>query len=216
MTNRFAAAFRPQTLIAAAAFALAAAAPLAAQAQATMYDGMLNRALADSARLSQQMQQTQNSMVQQAMQNPQIQAGYQQYLQQMQQRGGQPMDFATYAYYYMYTNGYSSQGIDHMNRVESGNRAAEGQRLQELRQAEAMRGQAQQQQRDNYFRNSGEAGRGLMGQSTYYGQGGYQNQLPHTWQNNTFQIYQGNRYYVDQSGQYFRVDANGWMYPISR
>ena len=200
----------------AAAVALVAAFPFAAQAQATSYDAMMQRALADSARLSQTMQETQNNMVQQAMQNPQIRAGYEQYLAQMQQRGGQAMDFATYAYYYMYTKGFSRDGIDHMNRVERGNQAAEMSSLQGLRQAEQMRGDAQQQQRDSYFRNQQEAGRGLMGQSTYYGQNGYQSQLPHTWQPNTYQTYQGNRYYVDQSGQYYRIDANGWAYPITR
>ena len=203
-----------RSLIAAAALAMTAALPMSANAQD--YGAMLQRELAKSAQLSQTMQQTQNNMIQQAMQNPQIQAGYQQYLAQMQQRGGQPMDFPTYAYYYMYTNGFSSGGIAHMNNVENGNRAAEMNAWRGVQQAEANRGQAMQQQRDSYFRNQAEAGRGLMGQSTYYGQGGYQNQLPHTWQNNTYQTYQGNRYYVDQSGQYYRVDANGWMYPISR
>jgi len=126
------------------------------------------------------------------------------------------MDFATYAYYYMYTNGFSQAGIAHMNRVEGSNQSAEMQRLQGLRQAEQQRGQAQVQQNESYYRNQAEAGRGLMGQSTYYGPNGYQSQLPHTWQNNTFQTYQGQRYWVDQSGQYYRIDANGWAYPINR
>ncbi|MBK7473688.1 MAG: hypothetical protein IPI73_26690 [Betaproteobacteria bacterium] len=39
--------------------------------------------------------------------------------------------------------------------------------VQRLRQAEAQRGAAQQQQRDGYFANQQEAGRGLMGQSTF-------------------------------------------------
>ena len=204
---------RPLTLIAAAALAVAAALPLDARAQD--YGAMLQRELAKSAQLSQTMQQTQNSMIQQAMQNPQIRAGYEQYLAQMQQRGGQPMDFPTYAYYYIYTNGFSSGGIAHMNNVENGNRAGEMNAWRGVQQAEQNRGQAMQAQRDGYFANQQEAGRGLMGQSTYHGQG-YQYQLPHTWQNNTYQSYQGNRYYVDQSGQYYRLDANGYAYPISR
>ena len=203
-----------RSLIAAAALAMTAALPMSANAQD--YGAMLQRELAKSAQLSQTMQQTQNNMVQQAMQNPQIQAGYQQYLAQMQQRGGQPMDFPTYAYYYMYTNGFSNGGIAHMNNVENGNRAAEMNAWRGVQQAEANRGQAMQQQRDSYFRNQAEAGRGLMGQSTYYGQGGYQNQLPHTWQNNTYNQYQGNWYFVDQSGQYYRIDQNGYYYPLNR
>ncbi|MEP6873287.1 MAG: hypothetical protein ABI887_02900 [Burkholderiales bacterium] len=205
---------RSLTLIAAAALAVAAALPRAAHAQD--YGAMLQRELAKSAQLSQTMQQTQNSMVQQAMQNPQIQAGYQQYLAQTQQRGGQPMDFPTYAYYYMYTNGFSSAGIAHMNNVENGNRAGEMNAWRGVQQAEQNRGQAMQAQRNGYFANQQEAGRALMGQSTYYGQNGFQSQLPHTWQNNTYQTYQGNNYYVDQSGRYYRIDANGYAYPIGR
>lgn len=201
-------------LVLAAAAVVVSALPHAAQAQD--YGAMLQRELAKSQQLTQTMQQGLNGMLQQAMQNPQIQAGYQQYLAQMQQRGGQPMDFQTYAYYYMYTNGFSNSGIAHMNNVENGNRQAEMNAWRGVQQAEANRGQAMQQQRDSYFRNQQEAGRGLMGQSAYYGQGGYQNQLPHTWQNNTYQTYQGTRYYVDQSGQYYRIDANGYAYPISR
>ena len=208
--------FKTLSLSALTALTIAAALPINARAQSTSYDAMLQRSLADSARLTQNIQQSQNNLIQQGMQNPQIQAGYQQYLAQMQQRGAQPLDFATYAYYYMYTNGFSNAGIAQMNRVESGNRSAETARLQGVRQAEQQRGQAQVQQNDSFYRNQAEAGRGLMGQSTYYGQNGSPSQLPHTWQNNTVQDYQGQRYYVDQSGQYFRVDANGWMYPINR
>ena len=124
------------------------------------------------------------------------------------------MDFPTYAYYYMYTNGYSAQGIAHMNRVESGNQAAESQKLQELRQAEAMRGQAQQQQRDRYFYNSGEAGRGLMGQSTYLAPNGAALALPHTWQPNSMHSHQGQTYRVDASGTYHVLGTDGWWYPL--
>lgn len=80
-----------------------------------------------------------------------------------------------------------------------------------------MRGQAQHQQRDSYFRNQQEAGRGLMGQSTYYtAPNGAQYQLPHTWQRNTTHVYQNNTYHVDQTGQYYIRGQDGWWYPLQR
>lgn len=64
---------------------------------------------------------------------------------------------------------------------------------------------------DGFSENMQEAGRGLMGQSTYYGYGNGQ-QLPHTWQPETYQYYQGNEYFVDQSGTYWMADPNGSGY----
>jgi hypothetical protein len=207
-------AHSPLTLIAAASLAVAAALPSDARAQD--YGAMLQYMQAQSAQLTQTMDQTQNNLIQQAAQNPQIRAGYEQYLAQMRQSGRQPMDFAQYAYYHMYTMGFSSGGIAHMNRVEGGNQAAEMERLRGVRGAEQNRADVMRQGQEHFSSNMQEAGRGLMGQSTYYGQNGYSYQLPHTWQNNSYQNYQGNGYYVDHSGQYFRYGADGWLYPINR
>jgi hypothetical protein len=93
---------------------------------------------------------------------------------------------------------------------------AEMGKVAELRQAEAARGQSQQAMRDGYSRNQAEAGRALMGQSTYQAASGQQLQLPHTWQPNTTRVYQGNTYHVDASGQYYVRGADGWWYPVNR
>lgn len=199
----------------AAATALAACATAPA-ALAQDYGAMIQQSMNRMNQIINQGNQAVNNIVQQRMQDPAVRQSCQQYLQQMQSAGRQPMDFATYTYYYVYTNGYSRGGIAHMNRVENGNRAAEMNAWQGVRQAEQNRAGAMQGQRDSYFRNQQEAGRGLMGQSTYYGPSGYQAQLPHTWQNNTYQQHQGQRYYVDQSGQYYVLGNNGWWYPINR
>ena len=61
-----------KTLNALALLTCIAALPLGAQAQATSYDAMMQRALADNARLTQNINQSQNNLVQQAMQNPHI------------------------------------------------------------------------------------------------------------------------------------------------
>jgi hypothetical protein len=126
------------------------------------------------------------------------------------------MDFATYTYQYIYTNGFSAAGIAHARANEAGIAQREAAAVQGLRQAEQNRAQAMQAQRDGYFRNQQEAGRGLMGQSTYVAPNGATLALPHTWQPNTTQVYQGNTYHVDASGQYHVLGSDGWWYPVQR
>jgi hypothetical protein len=75
-------------------------------------------------------------------------------------------------------------------------------------------GAAQQAQRDAYFANQQEAGRQLMGQSSYWAPNGQRLQLPHTWQPNTTNQYQGQTYHVDASGRYHVQGADGWWYPL--
>jgi hypothetical protein len=160
-------------------------------------------------------QQQVDQMVQQRMQDPQVRASYQQYVQQMRQRGQPAMDYPTYTYNYIYTRGFSRDGIAHARANEAGMQANERAAVQRLRQAEQNRGQAQQQNRDSYFRNQQEAGRGLTGQSTYSGQN-FSGALPHTWQPNTTHTYQGNTFRVNESGQYYVRGTDGWWYPINR
>ncbi len=204
------------TLVAASAGACAQDLNTILQQQMNHTNRMMQEAQRQSQQLNQTMAQRQNQMVQQRMQDPQVQSAYRAYLQQMQSAGRQAMDFATFTGEYIYTNGFSREGLAHRNRIESGNRAAEMQALQGVRRAEQNRADSMQQQRDGYFRNQQEAGRGLMGQSTYHGQGGSQTALPHTWQPNTRHTYQGNTYHVNESGQYFVLGNNGWWTPVNR
>ena len=202
------------------AMAMAAAALSASPARAQDYGAMVQQSMARMNNIVAQAQQASNNMVRQRMQDPQVQAGYQQYLARMQASGQRAMDFPTYTYNWIYTRGYSADGIRHARANEAGMQAREHAAWQGLQQAQAQRGQAQQAQRDSYFANQQEAGRGLMGQSTYTaqvgGQSGAQMQLPHTWQANTTHQYQGNTYGVDASGQYHVLGSNGWWYPLQR
>jgi hypothetical protein len=160
-------------------------------------------------------QQRVQQIVQQKMQDPQVQAAYQQHLAQASQRGVQPYDFPTFAYYYAATNGFSSSGVAAYNQTSQDIQGRERAAWQGVRDAEAQRGQAINGLNDGYSRNQQEAGRQLMGNSTYVNAATGQSQaLPHTWQANTYNNYQGNTYYVDQSGQYWMADPNGsgnWM-----
>ena len=192
----------------------AALVALAGPASAQDYGAMLQQQIqAMNANIARGQQMVENN-VRQRMADPQVQAGYRQYLAQMRAAGRPPMDYPTYTYNWIYTNGYSAQGIAHARATEAGIASAERAKVQQLREAEAQRGAAQQQQRDSYTRNQQEAGRQLMGQSTYLAPNGAALVLPHTWQPNTQHVYQGQTYRVDASGQYQVLATNGWWVPL--
>jgi len=171
-------------------------------------------ALQQNRQLTQQINQAQTSAIQRAMQDPKIQAAYRQHLAQAQQRGQRPSDFPTFAYNYMYTAGFSAQGIAHARAVEAGNQAREMQSWRGYQAAQANRAAAQTQWQRGYSNHQQEAGRQLLGQSTYTAGNGTTVALPHTWQANTQHQYQGNTYRVDASGNYW-VAANGYWHPLS-
>lgn len=202
-----------KTITRLAAIATLAAAALGS-AQAQDYGAMIQQQMNAMNQRLAQGQQMVNQMVQQRMQDPQVRAAWQQYLAQT--RNQPAMDYATFTYNYIYTNGFSAAGIAHARRTEAGNQAAEMQAYQGLRQAQQNRADAMQAQRDGYARNQQEAGRGLMGQSTYRAGNGAAVSLPHTWQANSMHQHQGRTYYVDPSGQYFVRGDNGWWYPLQR
>lgn len=185
--------------------------PLAAQAQ--NFDAMIQQQMAAMNANLQRGQQQVNQMVQQRMQDPAVQQAWQRYLQQT---GGRPaMDYPTFTYNYIYTNGFTPQGLAHARNTEAGNQQAEMAAWQRLQNAQRQRGQAQQAQRDGFFAHQQEAGRQLQGNSTYIAPNGQALVLPHTWQRNTTYQHQGATYHVDGSGRYFVLAANGWWYPLA-
>lgn len=197
---------------AAQGFVIAAALMASAAAGAQDFNAMIQQQMAAmNANIARGQQQV-NQVVQQRMQDPAVQQAWQRYLQQS---GGRPaMDYPTFTYNYIYTNGFSAAGVAHARNTEAGNQAREQQAWQGLQQAQQQRAAAQQGQRDSFFANQQEAGRALMGQSTYVAPNGQALQLPHTWQRNTTYQHQGNTYHVDQSGTYYVRATNGWWYPL--
>ena len=184
---------------------------LAGPAQAQDYQAMIQQSMARMNNIVAQAENRMQGAVQQRMLDPAVQAAWQQYVAR---NGGRPaMNYPTFTYYYIYTNGFSSQGMAHMRATESGIQQREAAAWQGVRQAEAGRAAAQQGQRDAYFANQQEAGRGLMGQSTYQA-GGWRTQLPHAWAANTTVQYQGNTYHVDGSGRYHVLGNDGLWYPL--
>ena len=159
-------------------------------------------------------QQMSQQLVQQRMQDPAVQQAWQHYLQQT---GGRPaMDYPTFTYQYIYTNGFSAQGMAHARANEARNRAKEQAAWQDLRQAQAERAQVQSDGQARFHANQREAGRQLMGQSTYVAPNGQPFALPHTWQNNSTHQHQGQTYRVDGVGQYHILGTDGYWYPMQR
>ena len=199
---------KPSTLIASAFVAFNLAVPALAQD----YQAMIQQSMARMNNIVGQAQQRVQGAVQQRMHDPAVQAAWQQYVARS---GGRPqMDYPTFTYNYIYTNGFSAHGIAHMRANEAGIQQREAAAWQGVRQAEAGRAAAQQGQRDSYFANQQEAGRALTGQSTYQAAGGWRTQLPHTWAANTTHQYQGATYHVDAGGRYHVQGSDGWWYPL--
>ncbi|HVF64722.1 MAG TPA: hypothetical protein VNE58_12085 [Casimicrobiaceae bacterium] len=192
------------------------ASTLASTSPAQNYGAAVQQGMANLDAIINQAQQQVNVAVQQRMNDPQVRASYAEYVQRMRMSGQPVMDFPTYTYNWIYTRGFSADGTAHARANERNIANNEMAAAQRLRQAEAERGQAQQQQRDAYFRNQQETGRGLMGQSTFTAPNGMQMVLPHTWQPNTTQVYQNNTYYIDLTGRYYVRGTDGWWYPLQR
>ena len=159
-------------------------------------------------------QQMVDGLVRQRMADPQVQAAYQTYAVQARASGQPVMDYPTYTYNWIYTRGFSADGVAAARANEANISANERAAVQRLRDAEAQRGAAQQAQRDGYSRNQQEAGRQLLGQSTYVAPNGQNLVLPHTWQANTTHAYQGRTYGVDAGGRYHVLGADGAWYPL--
>lgn len=192
--------------------ALLAALPLAAPAQD--YGAMVQQQMALMNQNIARGQQMVQGIVQQRMHDPQVQAMYRQHVAQAAASGRAPMDYAGFTYYYVYTHGYSAQGMAHMRSTEAGIQARERAAWQGLQQAQAQRAQAQQAWRDGFQANQAEAGRQLNGQSTYLAPDGSRRVLPHTWQRNTTHLHEGQAYHVDAAGQLHQRGADGWWYPL--
>lgn len=195
-----------------AAIAALAASVASGAAQAQDFQAMIAQSMGRMDAIVGAAQQRVQGAVQQRMHDPAVQQAWRQYLAQT---GGRPaMDYPTFTYQYIYTNGFSAAGIAHAQANEGQIRQQESAAVQGLRQAQAHRAAAMQAQRDQHFAQQQEAGLGLMGQSHYRAPNGASLQLPHTWQRNTVQRWQGYTVRVDHAGQYHVLAANGAWYPL--
>lgn len=201
---------------AAALLTLATHLASATGARAQDWTAMIQQQMSQTDAMLARGQQQVDGIVQQRMQDPAVQAAYRQHLAAAAAQGRPALDYPTFTYQYVYTNGFSAQGMAHARATEAGIQAQQRQAMQGVRDAEGDRAAAMQGQRDSYFRNQKEAGHQLLGNSTYTAANGAQQVLPHTWQANTDHEYQGRRYHVDAAGQYWVASSDGYWYPLAR
>lgn len=197
--------------------ALAALASLltvsAASAQdllSTPYDGMLNNAIGQMNAMGATMQGYQAQITQDAMNDPQIQAGYQAY----QAQGGY-QDFATWAFNYRATNGYNPAAMQQVYRdqaIATGN-------LQQgwagVQAAEGASAAAIGQMQTGFAANMGQAGMNLQGQQFYTTPTG--GQVPMSYLPSAGSSYDpsnGFTYVPNGTGGYTAYDQSGFAYPM--
>jgi hypothetical protein len=173
---------------------------------AAMYNGYVQQ---QNAQMEVQLQQ----IIQQVMQDPRFQSMYQQYL-----ASGGTATPEQYAYSYAATGGFTPQGM----QIYQNSEAMSAAKIQNawngyLGAVEGYR-EAYNNYTGSFAETTNEMGNVLMGNSTYVDYAtGSSYVLPHTWQTETYNTYNGQTYYVDYTGQYYVVDPNnsGWMYPLT-
>jgi hypothetical protein len=190
---------------------LAGACGLPALAGAQDFTAMINAQMAQMDAVLAQGQQQVNAIVQQKMQDPAVQAAYQQHVARAQATGQPYWNFETFAYNYAATGGFSADGVAAWQRNEAANNAKVMEAWQGVREAEANRAAAQSENAAAFSRNQNEFGNQLMGNSTFAAPNGYTNVLPHTWQPDTYHVHEGNTYYVDQGGRYYAYSDGFWV-----
>jgi len=184
--------------IAAAAVAIVAGlTQLASVARAQDFNAMND---AFNAQLNAAMNGTMNNIMDTNMNDPRIQQMYLQAVQSGQFQGS----LADYAYAYAYTGGFSNIGYQNAMNTNNQIAAQNSQMMNDYFTSQQAYKDAYNGWTGGYAANQWEGGLGLMGQNTYNSNWGQQ-QLPHTWQPGTYD-YNGNSYYVDQSGQYYMAD----------
>lgn len=180
------------------AFVTCCLAATTVSAQVPDFTGVDFNAVLANSPLTQNLNNFRANMVRQAQQDPRIVNAYQQYMA----GGGYPVTFAAFAEEYYASRGFTDRaGSERVKReIQERERVA----VQGLRQAEENRRRAQTECMEGFQRNNREFGNLLNGNSTY-NQNGQPVVLPHTWQPNTYNQYNGHVYYVDFGGRYYVV-----------
>ncbi len=146
--------------IVALAIGLAGPAAFAQGYPATQYDAGMNRLMQQDNALSQQMTGFQNQVTSNAMNDPQVRAAYGQYRMQ-----GGTQDFATWAFNYRATGGYSRQGMQAYRQGEAQNANNERLAYERYRRAQDDRAQAMQNQQNSFYNNQYQSGMQMGGWS---------------------------------------------------
>lgn len=195
--------------IALVALSLAAAAPVAAQDFTQMDITGMNNQWAGGQ--NDAMTTITNDMVSQNVTNPQVQAMYYQAQQQ-----GYPGTIEQFAYLYMENGGFTQEGIQRNRQVTNDINNQTQKQNSDYLNSQGAYADAYGAYTQGFSNNMNEGGLGLESQGTYSNQFGSQ-VLPSTWGADTYQTYNGNDYYVDQSGNYNMAapDGSGMWYGLN-
>ena len=158
-----------------------------------------------------QNQQGINTMVGQAMQDPQCWAAYQQFRAQ-----GGNLPYQTFAYQWLATGRFSAQGKQNYWSAQRGIENQQRQGMEGLRQAEANRAAAIANMQGHYAYGQGQAGLNLQGNRTYTDPNTGTNVVlnytqPGQWSSDTRT---GQNYVMGADGRQYGVYPNGSYYML--
>lgn len=181
--------------------------PSIPDAHAQNYEAMIQQQLQQGEIMSQQMRQMESGIVQRNMQNPEVQARYQQY-----RASGGTMSFDQFAYQYAATAGFTPDGVGRWNQSERSIQQREQQAVQQYRQNQEQNAEALRQMHQRNADIARQRGNLLNGTTDYIDPStGERHNLPHTIQPNTGYYDSGTNqgYYNDPQGNYYRGTPNG-------
>lgn len=169
---------------------------------------IMNQYMQQNQALDAQMQQGLQDIVQSNMQNPEVQAAYQQY-----RNSGGTADFQTFAYQSAATRAFSPEGTAFYNQNERNIQQRDQASLQAYRNNQNMNNAAMQQMHQRNSEIAHYNGNLLNGTTDYTDPTtGNQYNLPHTLQPDSYYYDQGTgqNFYNDPQGNFYRGDGNGW------
>jgi hypothetical protein len=163
-----------------------------------MYDQSIQQHMQQLNQIVTQGDKHVDASVHQAMQDPNVQLRYQQYVQQSQQQGNQPYDFYSYTYYYLATNGFSQQGVAAWQASETANNAKVQEAYRGYQGAVENYRNAVAEGQQQFYENHWEMGNVVAGNSTWTDPAtGASYTLPYT------DVQPGQSWYDAGSGMYF-------------
>ena len=176
------------------------------------YEAMIQQQLQQGNAMADQMRQMEQGIVQRNMQNPQVQAMYQNYI-----NSGGTMSFEAFSYNYAATAGFTPEGKAYYNQNENNIRQREMDAVNRYRQSQAENAQVLQQMHQGADNRARAVGNLMSGTSDYTDPGtGAQYNLPRNNQPDSYYHDQGTgqTFYNDPSGNYYREDPNGYRYEL--
>ena len=186
------------------------------QNQLNQTEAAMQQYYAQMNQLDQQIKQSENQVVDRAMNDPRCRQMYQQYVNQGMPNG--QLTFPQFAYFYAATRGFSQEGIAHYNQTTRDINAKDSAAVRNYQNyVNNLWQQTNQYRSDVYNRQQHDVGDLMTGSTTYTNpQTGETMYMPYTVQaGQTFTDYYGRTYTMDANGNYQMVNLNGYTYQMN-